>query len=133
MSISDERWDLNFRKGKEAEAMVFEHLTGVSVGTVEVKCDDRASSTGNLYIEYEQLKKEGWRPSGIATSQSDAYAFVLQPSDAVIILPTQVLKKYARLAYQHGRQVSATLPDDRPTRGVLVRITDVLRGLGPSA
>ena len=87
--------------------------------TIEVKRDFLAAQTGNLFIEYESRGK----PSGIATSLADYWAFVLD-DDRVIILPRSVLKAIAREAFAAGRL--ATGGDSNTSRGVLVRVRELV-------
>lgn len=62
-------FDVDLAKGQMAETM----LSDILAGQVEVKCDAKVSQTGNLAIEYMCSNL----PSGISTSQSDWWAFVL--------------------------------------------------------
>jgi|LULG01.1.fsa_nt_gb hypothetical protein len=43
--------------------------------TIEVKFDDKSSSTGNLYIEYHNSKAD--KPSGVTVTKSDLWIQVL--------------------------------------------------------
>jgi len=62
-------FDVDLAKGQIAEEM----LAGILSGKIEVKCDSMVSQTGNLVVEYMCSGK----PSGISTSQSPWWAFVL--------------------------------------------------------
>lgn len=126
--VNRSKWDLSLATGHKAEALVWERLTGVAAGTVEVKRDAVARQTGNLYVEFQQLGPDGWKPSGIATTEADAWAFVIPPSDAVLVVPTVRLKEIAREAFRAGKKRSSDAPGDIKTCGVLVRVTDILNG-----
>ena len=64
-----QKFDLNLAQGQIAESL----LEDILAGKIEVKCDSKVSETGNLVIEYACSNK----PSGISTSQSPWWAFVL--------------------------------------------------------
>jgi hypothetical protein len=129
--IDREKWDWSLKKGNEAEALVWRALTGISAGTVEVKHDARASNTGNLYVEYMQGGTGRWRPSGIATSEAEAWAFVLPPG-VVLLTDAGRVKQLAREAIANGRTANTNHPGDMPTRGALIRIEELLPKRGAS-
>ena len=62
--------------------------------TIEVKRDFLAAKTGNVFVEYESRGK----PSGIATSTADYWAFVLD-DERIIMIPRGLLKVMAREAF----------------------------------
>jgi hypothetical protein len=64
-----QKFDLNLAQGQIAE----KELEGILAGKIEVKCDARVSQTGNLAVEYCCSDM----PSGISTSQSPWWAFIL--------------------------------------------------------
>ena len=77
-------FDVDLAKGQMAE----EALAGILSDKLEVKCDARVSTTGNLAIEYAC----SGRPSGISTSESEWWAFVLDGAkyeQEVVILITK--------------------------------------------
>lgn len=82
----------------------------------EHKRDESCIKTGNLFIEYESRG----RPSGIAVTTADWWAFEYQPI-SWLVLPTDKLKSYARRAYQTGKVILGG--DNDTSKGVLVPIT----------
>ena len=78
---SDFNYDL--KVGQVAEKKIADIIQNK---TIEVKNDLLTAKTGNVFIEYECRGK----PSGISTTQSDFYCFVVE--DTMIILPTKKLK-----------------------------------------
>lgn len=113
------RWDLKL--GEEGEQLV-KHLLG-RARTIEVKRDFIASTSGNLAVEYECRGK----PSGIAVTESDWWAFVSGRGEAncvVIFIETKQLKELCRRYYQRGETISGG--DGGLSRMVLVPICDIL-------
>jgi len=85
-------FDVDLAKGQIAEEM----LSGILEGKIEVKCDTKVSQTGNLAVEYMCSGK----PSGISTSESPWWAFVLdgaryQQEVVILIKKERLLKKLA--------------------------------------
>ena len=110
---SDFRYDLEVGQVAEAElADTFENKK------IEVKRDLRAKKTGNIFIEYESRGK----PSGLATTQSDFYCFVIE--DLHIMLPTSQLKDIARSYIGTGRDVLGG--DNNTSKGILLRLKDLI-------
>jgi len=85
-------FDVDLAKGQLAEKM----LEDILAGKIEVKCDSKVSQTGNLAVEYMCSNK----PSGISTSESPWWAFVLdgaryQQEVVILIKKERLLKKLA--------------------------------------
>ena len=111
---SDFRYDLDF--GVLGEALVLDILTKKKV---EVKTDRQTiegRGTGNIYIEYESRGK----PSGIATTQADYWAFVLS-NNQIAIFETEWLKRLARKYLKNGSILGG---DSNTSRGVLIPIKE---------
>jgi hypothetical protein len=111
---SDFRHDLEV--GQLSEKFLADLLEN---STIEVKRDFLAGKTGNVFVEFESRGK----PSGIATSTADYWAFVLD-DDRVVMLPRGLLKVMAREAFEAGRL--ATGGDSNTSRGVLVRVRELV-------
>jgi hypothetical protein len=95
------RFDIDLARGKVGEDKVVSILDALHAGKVEVKTDYGSNYTGNLYIEFEKEDRQGnWVPSGIATTEADAWAFAF--TDGVIFVDTSVLKTLAREHWQAG-------------------------------
>lgn len=121
------KWDIDLKLGLEREdafAKVMKH------GKVEHKRDVGCVSTGNLYVEFEQLRADGeWHPSGIAASEADYWAFEFFERRWLLI-PLEDLKEAARWVYKKYPAMVVRGGDGKKTRGVLVPI-DVLTGAKP--
>ena len=113
-------FDLDFRYGYAGEQLVEELLTNGK--TVEVKRDRRWHETGNLYIEVECYYKstESWQASGIAVTEADYWAFVLEES--VLMIPTI---NVIQAINQYGRQITCEIPPNK-SRGFLITVNDLL-------
>ena len=113
-------FDLDFRYGYAGEQLVEELLTNGK--TVEVKRDRRWHETGNLYIEVEcwYNSTQSWQASGIAVTEADYWAFVLEES--VLMIPTinviQAINEY-------GREITCEMPPNK-SRGFLITVNDLL-------
>ena len=90
---SDFKYDLAI--GQNEEVWLGDLLRGAKI---EVKRDFKSSKTGNIFVEYECRGK----PSGIATSEADYWAFILN-GERVVILPTEFLKDLCRIYYDMGK------------------------------
>jgi len=112
---SDFAFDL--KMGQDEEIWLADLLRGK---TVEVKRDYIASRTGNLFVEFSSRGK----PSGLATTRADFWAFILD-GERVVIVPTQFLQQVARQAYSEGRTVRGG--DNNTSEGVLVRLKELVR------
>lgn len=117
-------FDLDFRYGYAGEQLVEELLTNGK--TVEVKRDRRWHETGNLYIEVKcwYNSTQSWQASGIAVTEADYWAFVLEQS--VLMIPTinviEAINKY-------GRQITCEIPPNK-SRGFLITVNDLLAVMG---
>lgn len=117
-------FDLDFRYGYAGEQLVEELLTDGK--TVEVKRDRRWHETGNLYIEVEcwYNTTQSWQSSGIAVTEADYWAFVLQES--VLMIPTM---NVIRAINQYGREINCEIPPNK-SRGFLITVNDLLAVMG---
>lgn len=113
-------FDLDFRYGYAGEQLVEELLTNGK--TVEVKRDRRWHETGNLYIEVEcwYNSTQSWQASGIAVTEADYWAFVLEES--VLMIPTI---NVIQAINQYGRQITCEIPPNK-SRGFLITVNDLL-------
>jgi hypothetical protein len=117
-------FDLDFRYGYAGEQLVEELLTNGK--TVEVKRDRRWHETGNLYIEVEcwYNSTQSWQASGIAVTEADYWAFVLEES--VLMIPTI---NVIQAINQHGREINCEIPPNK-SRGFLITVNDLLAVMG---
>lgn len=122
------RFDIDIERGRQGEMFVLGILEALKEGgsRVEVKRDDRSQETGNIYVEYQCRRRDGWAASGIAVSEAQIWVFVLCLGDLAVCVSTERLKQLARVAYRRGRVAEET-DGSHPTKGVLIRLTDLVR------
>ncbi len=121
MTEREPRWDFDWERGRQGELFVQDVMAAIQAKTpVEVKRDDRTADTGRIYVEYECKG----RPSGIQTSQSPLWAFVLG-GNAVLFIPIDALKQLARQAWQYPRNRVECTRGSHPTKGVTIPLADV--------
>ena len=95
------RFDFDVRRGKVGEDYVGTILEAIASGSIEVKTDYGTNRTGNLYVEFEQEGRDGaWRPSGIATSEAEYWAFAF--SDGAIFVRSETLREICREWWRKG-------------------------------
>lgn len=119
-------FDIDAAVGRQGELLCANIAEGLRDGSVEVKTDERALATGNVFIEYECLRRGSWQPSGIATTQAEVWAFALgKPPTVLVAAPVATLLRVSRKAWQGGgkRQCSR---GSHPTRGVVVSLSVLL-------
>lgn len=112
---SDFKYDLKI--GQVAEQQLA-FLLGCKV---EVKNDQKAHLTGNVFIEYESRGKR----SGIATSEAEYYCIVIK-SNTFIILPKNELKQMCRKYIGTSRDVVGG--DNNTSKGILLPLKDLING-----
>jgi len=89
---------------------------------VEVKRDFWTGKTGNIAVEFESRNK----PSGIAKTKSDYYAFILSEEfrdEVIIIIKTKRLKEIAREYFLKGSVKK--MGDDKSSLAVLIPIKEL--------
>lgn len=113
------RFDLDYEFGRQGELWVDSVVQALRTERAEVKTDGRVSRTGNLYVEFECRRRDGWQRSGLATTQSDVWVFVLGSSGMALVVKTDVLKELCRPLWKAGK-VAAETDGSHPTKGVLL-------------
>lgn len=135
MSGYEPRWDLDLPLGQQAEQWVADILAGVHTATVtaEVKYDTRAAGTGNVYVEYECLRADGWHPSGIAKTESDLWVAVIAKGQMALVCNREWIADLARTYYSKdfGAWRRDMSKGSHPTRGVLIPVADLLAAATP--
>jgi hypothetical protein len=114
-------WDIDRERGETAEALVRRLRTTLLTAECEVKCDDRAAQTGNVYVETACKTANGWQPSGLNVTKASTWVWVLFDMRVVIWMPVWLLKDLARTAPE-----SACLVGSHPTRGRLLSLDRLL-------
>jgi|TARA_R100000482_G_C5127905_1_gene149903 hypothetical protein len=110
---SDFKYDLEV--GQAGERLLGEIIDG---NKIEVKYDLKARTTTNVFVEYESRGK----PSGIATTEADWYAFVLSES-SIRLCRTKELKALCRKYIGTKRDVCGG--DSNTSRGILLPLTEL--------
>ena len=110
---SDFRYDL--KVGQVSEEKLASILTGKKI---EVKTDLQAHKTGNVYIEYFSRGKL----SGISTSESDYYCFVL--GSVMILIDSNELKQKCRKHLNTSRDKKGG--DNNTSKGILLPIVELI-------
>ena len=88
---------------------------------IEVKTDFGTQSTGNVFVEYESRG----RPSGIATSEADYWAFIISQSQ-IIIIRTETLKDIARGQFSNPSRLVLG-GDNNTSKGVLIKVEELVQ------
>src|SRR5690348_4007883 len=89
-------WDIDRERGEKAEALVRALRTTLLTAECEVKCDDKAAQTGNVFVEYACKTANGWQPSGISVTKAHTWVWVLLDMRVVVWMPVWLLKNIAR-------------------------------------
>jgi hypothetical protein len=87
---------------------------------IEVKNDKIAHKSGRVFVEFECRGK----PSGITTTQSDFWAFVLT-TGVVIIVSKDRLTELCNNEYNNGNVIRGG--DRNTSQGFLINLDDLLR------
>ena len=115
-------FDIDLKLGQQGELYVAEILASIETGNgeVEVKTDEKALTTGNVYVEYECKKFGGWQKSGISITGARFWAFVIG-GDVVVFVPVERLKATARrLFHQSSYFQKECSRGSHPTKGVVI-------------
>lgn len=112
---SDFKFDLDF--GLKGEKLVLDILTNKKI---EVKTDKhtiKGNATGNIFVEYESRGK----PSGIAKTQAEYWAFVLS-NEQIAIFEIEWLKEKARQYLINNKVLGG---DNNTSKGILIPIKEL--------
>lgn len=118
-------FDLDYEIGRQGELFTVDIVEAFQRDAVEVKTDEQASRTGNVFVEYECRRRDGWHPSGIATTEAVAWVFVLVRDSLMLVIDTNHLKAVARECHKRG-QTRPCSRGSHPTRGVVVPIRSLI-------
>jgi hypothetical protein len=122
------RFDIDAEVGYQGQLFVHNITDALKAGSIEVKTDERALSTGRVYIEIECQTRTGWRPSGISSTLAELWAQVLPGS--VVIVETRLLRRVAEHAYlDHPELRVDCRRGSHPTRGVAIPLGVLLTWL----
>lgn len=113
------RFDIDAEFGHQGEMFVQDLIRSITTGQIEVKRDARWKDTGNIYVEFECRRRDGWNPSGIVTTTAESWAFVIGDPEVVLFVPTSTLRDVFEVERAAGRVAQET-DGSHPTKGVLV-------------
>lgn len=120
------RFDIDYAVGHEGERYVEKDvIAAFTTGRVEVKNDQLAAKTRNVYIEFSCLRRGSWHRSGIETTEATFWAIVLADS-VVVVVPTDVLRVATVTAWGEGLKSSCER-GSHPTKGVLLPVDQLVR------
>ncbi len=90
--------------------------------TIEVKYDQRAYHTGNIFVEYESRGK----PSGLSTTEAEYYCYVLSSDigDTFHLMKTSIIKNKCRAYFKTKRDTVGG--DSNTSKGILLPIKELL-------
>lgn len=115
---TQKNFDIDIEYGRQGENYLLDIL---ETKRIEVKTDRIAHITGNVAVEY----KYRGRPSGIATTEADYWAFILYDMTTIIMVPTDKLKAIAREKY---KQDQITLGgDENASEMILIPINELTK------
>ena len=111
----DFRYDLRVGQVKEKELANI-----LNSKTIEVKYDLQALKTGNVFVEYYNLRSN--KRSGISTTEADYYCFAIK--DTFHLIKTDVLKHRCRKYI--GTQKDTLGGDENKSKGIILPIKDLI-------
>ena len=90
--------------------------------TIEVKYDQQAYNTGNIFVEYQSRGK----PSGLSTTQAEYYCYVLSndTGDTFHLMKTNMIKNKCRAYMKTKRDIVGG--DSNTSKGILLPIKELL-------
>lgn len=109
--------DLSYGElGEELARSIFD-------GTMRVEVKRKRKKDNLFYLEMEQKPRgKDWKPSGLATTEADYFAFVVGNTEVLHFFPTFKL----RALVQSGKcKPVATFDSANPTKGYLVSLEQV--------
>jgi len=124
--IARQGFDMDLEYGQIAEEKLAEILCDDSGRVkVEVKRDETAYKTGNLFIEIG--RQDGYRvkPSGLSVTEADIWIIFYRPGLEALLIEVPRLKKLVGLGKKHGKEIRGG--DYNMSVGVLVPIRWVIK------
>lgn len=113
------QFDIDAEVGRQGEMFIARVIQAIATASIEVKADVVAGRTGNLYVEFSCCRRGEWRPSGIATTSAELWAYALGSSQLALVIPTNVLREAARERYRQGH-IRECSRGSHPTKGVVI-------------
>jgi hypothetical protein len=117
-------FDIDYRYGRQGELLVADVLRQIANGDARVEVKTSRFSDWFLFVEVQQRPRGcDWRPSGIAATSAEYWAFV-KPNGCILLAPTEELRKHVATSQLVGGGENG----DNPTKGVLVNAALLLKG-----
>jgi hypothetical protein len=120
-------FDIDAEVGRQGELFVLDVADSLKHGRGEVKNQQKALTTGNVWIEYHCLRRN--QPSGIDATSADYWAFTFGiPPAIALVAETQLVRDVHERALREGYSRSMTR-GSHPTKGTVVPTGSLLRWL----
>jgi hypothetical protein len=120
------RFDIDLEVGKQGELFIARIVDSIAAGSHEVKTDEKALVTGNVYLECQCLYRGRWERSGIAKTEAEMWCHVI--GEAVVIAPVYRVRDIAR-HYWPTKWRREMLRGSHPTKGIVLPIPMFLRDI----
>lgn len=121
--LPNPHWDIDRAYGERAEDF-WRALVDLPPGRVEVKHKRRHDPFLYIELQHDPRRRGVWKPSGLAVTEADFWAFAIGSSYVVILLPVDLL----RWAIEQGEGRDAEETDgDNPTRGRLLLLPRLIQ------
>ena len=122
------KFDLDYEVGQQGELYSARIIDSLKSGTrVEVKTDEMAQQTGNVYVEYECQYRGEWKPSGIATTEAEIWCFIV--GEAAVYAQTDRLKDVVRFLWRFPSARKSCKRGTHPTHGIVIPLTNLIKML----
>ena len=122
------RFDIDYAVGHQGEFFMSNVVDGWGTNRVEVKTDERASQTQNLYFEYECCYGGQWRKTGIADTEAEYWVQIIGGRSLALVVPVEKLKELVRTKWRDDPQCRRDMMrGSHPTKGVAIRVNDFVR------
>lgn len=120
------RWDITAEVGHQGQLWIKNLIDSFKGGFSEVKNDTRVLEFGSVYVEYKCLRGGKYRASGIATTESEAWAIVCVERELAIVIAVDTLKKLVKEAWKDPKNRKQLTRGTHPTRGVRIPISKLI-------
>lgn len=114
-------FDIDLAFGKQGELFVKRIQDALADQHAEVKTDAVALRTNNVYVEYQCLRRGRWTDSGIRTTTSTVWVFVI--GVIAVAVPTDSLRSIVAHYWPKQSWHRAEENGSHPTRGLCIPIT----------
>ena len=126
MTPAEPRFDIDFKYGRQAELLVGDYLKWIADGNGRVEVKRKRRLDLDFYVEQECDKGRtgNYSPSGIATTDSDLWVYVIGDTGIAICIPTPLLRAAMQ---RNGARPVEERDGSCPTKGLLVNIGAILQ------